>query len=132
MKRLLIIITIKLFSIPIFAQKDSIRGNKYELTGAIINEVSLTPHCGNIAWGTVVEFKIIKFNDSKYKEDTIAVIFTCPEFYKEGFFKVGNKYQLSVANQNQADFVWTIPNESILKKYEMGKRLYVISAEILK
>ncbi len=112
-----------------FAQSDSIRGNQFELKGKIINEISLTPHCGIIAWGTVIEIKIIEFSDSNYKLDTIGVIFTCPEFYDDGFFEVGKTYTITVADENQADFGWTIPNESILTKYKLEKKLWVIKAD---
>lgn len=116
----------------VFAQTKTVRGNTFELTGKIINQISLTPHCGTIAWGTVIEFKIVKFSDLNYKTDTIAVVFTCPEFYKDDFFKVGQLYKVTIADENQADFGWTIPNEAILKKYKMEKKLWVISAEKLK
>lgn len=112
-----------------FGQTDSIRGNQFELKGKIINEISLTPNCGTFAWGTVIEFEIIKFSDSNYKFESIAVIFTCPEFYKDGFFEVGKTYTITVSDENQADFGWSIPNESILTKYKLNKKLWVIKAD---
>jgi len=118
--------------VTVFAQTKNIRGNTFDLTGKIINQISLTPHCGTIAWGTVIEFKIVKFSDLNYKADTIGVVFTCPEFYNDDFFKVGQLYKVTIADENQADFGWTIPNEAILKKYKMEKKLWVISAERLK
>ena len=111
-----------------FAQTDSIRGNQFELKGKIINEISLTPHCGYIAFGTVIELEIIEFSDSNYKLDSIGVIFTCPEFFEDGFFEVGKSYTITVADENQADFGWSIPNESILTKYKLSKKLWVIKA----
>jgi len=113
-----------------FGQVDSIRGNQFELKGKIINEIALTPHCGYLAFGTVIEFEIIEFSDSNYKQDSIAVVFTCPEFYEDGFFEVGKTYTITVADENQADFGWTIPNESILSKYKLDKKLWVIKADI--
>ena len=112
-----------------FAQTDSIRGNQFELKGKIIKEISLTPHCGIVAWGTVIEFEIIEFSNSNYILDSICVIFTCPEFYDDGFFEVGKTYTITVADENQADFGWSIPNESILTKYKLDKRLWVIKAD---
>ena len=111
-----------------FCQNDSIRGNQFELVGKIIGEVSIPPHCGSFAWGTVVEFEISEFNDSTYQPDSIGVIFTCPEFYGEEFFEVGKAYKVIVADENQANFGWTIPNESILTKYDLDKRLWVLNA----
>ena len=117
------------FSVIGFGQTDSIRGDKFELKGKIINEISLTPHCGYIAFGTVIEFQILEFSDSSYKQDSIGVIFTCPEFYKDGFFEVGKTYSITIADENQADFGWTILNESILSKYKLDKKLWVINAD---
>ena len=128
MKRLITIILI-LASLTSFAQQDSIRGSQFRLTGKIINEISLPPYCGTIAWGPVIEFKITTFSDRNYSADTIAVIFTCPEFYGSDFFKAGQSYKMTIADENQADFGWVIPNESILKKYKIEKRLWVIAAE---
>ncbi len=121
--------TVILVSAIGFGQTDSIRGNQFELKGKIINEISLTPHCGYFAFGTVIEFEIIEFSDLNYKLDSIAVIFTCPEFYEDGFFEVGNTYTITVADENQADFGWTIPNESILIKYKLDDKLWVIKAD---
>jgi len=129
MKRIITILTLIFMSAIGFAQTDSIRGNQFALKGKIINEISLTPHCGTIAWGTVIEFEIIEFSDSDYKLDSIGVIFTCPEFYDDGFFEVGKTYTITVADKNQADFGWTIPNESILTKYKLDKKLWVIKAD---
>ncbi|TRZ43125.1 hypothetical protein [Robertkochia solimangrovi] len=129
MKRIITILTLIFISTIGFAQTDSIRGNQFELKGKIINEISLTPHCGTIAWGTVIEFEIIEFSDSNYKLDSIGVIFTCPEFYEDGFFEVGKTYTITVADENQADFGWTIPNESILTKYKLDKKLWVIKTD---
>ena len=112
-----------------FCQTNSMKGNQFELTGKIINEVSLTPHCGYFAFGTVIEFEIIEFSDSSYKGDSIGVIFTCPEFYENGFLETGKIYTITISDENQANFGWTIPNESILNKYNLDKKLWVIKAE---
>ena len=129
MKRTIAILTLMFFSVIGFGQTDSIRGDNFELKGKIINEISLTPHCGYIAFGTVIEFQILEFSDSSYKQDSIGVIFTCPEFYKDGFFEVGKTYSITIADENQADFGWTILNESILSKYKLDKKLWVINAD---
>ncbi|WP_430413189.1 hypothetical protein [Kordia sp.] len=128
MKKIIFILTLICISTIGFSQTDSIKGNQFELTGKIINEISLTPHCGNFAFGTVVEFEIIEFSDSNYKGSSIGVIFTCPEFYKSGFFEIGKTYTITIADENQADFSWIIPNEYILNKYKLDKKLWVIEA----
>lgn len=127
--RHIITVILVLFSVTTFAQKDIIRGQQFELTGTIINTVSLPPQCGTVAWGTVVEFEIIKFSDSEYKSETIPLIVTCPESYKDNFFQVGHSYKITAADENQADFGWSIPNESILKEYKLDKNLWVVGAE---
>jgi hypothetical protein len=104
-----------------FSLPNSVRGKQYELTGKIIGEVQLTPDCGTIAWGTVIEFEIIKFSKSDYKSKSIGLLFTCPEFYKDNFFQVGQTYNVTVADENQAGFGWTIPNQSLLDKYKIGQ-----------
>ncbi len=129
MKRVIIILILMFMSMAGFGQVGSVRGNQFELKGKIINKISETPHCGIIAWGTVIEFEIIKFSDTTYKRDSIGVIFTCPEFYKDGFFEVGKIYTMIIADENQADFGWTIPNESILTKYKLDKKLWVIKVD---
>lgn len=131
MKKLLTILVLILAITSAFAQKDSVKGNQFELKGKLIGEVSLPPVCGTIAWGMVVEFEIIEFSDKSYSSETIPVIFTCPEFYGKQFFKVGNTYQITVADQNQASFGWTIPNISVLDKYQYKEHLYVIDAKKL-
>ncbi len=115
-----------------FSQTRPVRGQQFDLTGKIIGVVALTPDCGTIAWGTVIEFEIMKFSKSDYKLNTIGVIVTCPEFYKDNFFQVGQIYNIQVADENQADFVWNIPNESQLDKYKVDKKLWVIKADRVK
>lgn len=92
MKNVLSIIAFLLSAISIFAKSDSIRGQLFQLTGKMINEISMPPDCGLVAWGTVVEFQIIEFSDTSYKQDSIGVIFTCPEFYGDDFFEIGMTY----------------------------------------
>lgn len=128
-KKTITLLILSFLTIVGFSQNDTIRGNQFELTGRIINEISLTPHCGTIALGTVIEFKIIEFSDSSYKLDSIGLIFTCPEFYKDGFFEIGKIYKVKVADENQANFDWVIPNESILSKYDLKQKLWVINAQ---
>lgn len=129
MKKTLAILLFTFIAAISFAQTDSIRGKQFQLKGKIINHIQLTPHCGVVAWGTVIEFQIISFSDTSYKNDSIGVIFTCPEFYKNNFFEIGATYTLKVADENQANFGWAIPNESLLSKYNLKKKLWVMKAD---
>lgn len=129
MKTIITIFTLMLSVSVTFSQSDSIHGQHFQLKGKIINQIALTPHCGTIAWGTVIEFQIIEFSDTNYKCDSIGVIFTCPEFYKDNFFEIGATYTLIVADENQASFGWLIPNDSILDKYKLKKKLWVVKAD---
>jgi hypothetical protein len=130
MKKIIGILILVFWTSIGIAQTDSVRGKTYELKGQIINEVSLSPHCGTIAWGTVIEFKIIEFSNPNYKSDSIGIIVTCPEFYNENFFEVGKVYTLVIADKNQASFEWVIPNKSLLDKYQLYENLWVIEAII--
>ncbi len=129
MKKTILILTLVIKSAIGFTQTDSNSGNKFELKGKIINEISLPPGCGYNVWGTVIEFEIITFSKPEYKSDTIGVVFTCPESYGDNFFQVGKTYIINVIENNQSNFNWNIPNESILKKYELEKKLIVYKAE---
>ncbi len=129
MKKIILLYILMLSSILGIAQTDSIRGNQFELKGKIINEVPLTAHCGIFAWGIVVEFEIIEFSDSTYLSDSIGVIFTCPAIFGEDFFEVGKMYTMTIADENQANFGWMIPNESVLSKYSLDKKLWVITTD---
>ena len=129
MKRIItnfVFLTIIVFG---YAQTDSIKGNQYELKGKMITKVHKPFACGVVAWGYVWEFEIIEFSDSKYKNDSIGVIFTCPHLYGDGFFEIGKTYNLVLADKNQANFEWTIPNKLLLDKYELEQKLWVINAK---
>lgn len=131
-RKIVTILFLSLLTLVGLSQNDSIRGNKFVLNGKIINEITLTPPCGIFAWGTVIEFKIIEFSDSSYKLDSIGIIVTCPEFYKEGFFETENTYKIIVTDENQADSDWIVPNDTILSKYALKKKLWAIDAQIEK
>lgn len=129
MKRIIIILSLILIASIGFAQTEAIRGNQFELTGKIIKEIGYSPHCGSIAWATVIEFEIIEFSDRNYKQTSIPIIFTCPEFYGEEFFELGKTYTMTLTDENQADFSWAILNDSILTKYPLDKKLWVLKTE---
>jgi hypothetical protein len=111
--------------------QSSIKGHEYILTGEIINTVGLPAHCGVLATATVIEFKISSFTDSNYKGKEMGIVFTCPEFYGADFFKVGGKYEVQLADENQATFGWTIFNLELLDKYTLSYIPYAISAKRL-
>lgn len=115
-----------------FAQKQKVRGKQFELTGTIIHEVGLSPHCGIFAFATVIEFQIQSFSDPNYTNDSIAVIFTCPELYGADFFQKDAQYQITVADEDQADFGWMLVNQEALNKYTLPKKLWVLEAEKVK
>ena len=130
MKQIIITFIFPILWFAAVAQNDPIiKGNQYYLQGKIINEVALTPHCGTIAWGTIVELEIQQFSDSSYHRKKIGVIFTCPEFYKNNFFQVGKTYDIKVADKNPASFDWAIPNKKLLDKYNLKFNLWVIDAK---
>ncbi|HLP55279.1 MAG TPA: hypothetical protein VK151_09630 [Fluviicola sp.] len=114
-----------------WSQSDTTNLKTYTLTGKIIEPVELTPHCGTIAWGTVIELEIEDYSDPAYTRKTIAVIVTCPEFKGEGFFQLGSRYEFQVSTRNPASFGWSIPNKDKLKKYPFAAELWVIDVKTL-
>jgi hypothetical protein len=114
------------------AQTDSIPENTYFLKGKIIKEISLTPDCGYISFGTVIEFEIAEFSDSTYLKNEIGVIICCPEFYKNNFFEVGKLYELTVSYEMIYSANWTIPNEKLLEKYNLKSKLWAFNAKKIK
>jgi hypothetical protein len=109
------------------SQTDSIRGKQFQLTGRIIATVQLTPHCGILAWGTVVEFEVVELVGMSYLNKNLGIIITCPEFYKDISFEKGKTYQIVFSDKNQADFGWTIPNREVLKKNGLSFEPFAIS-----
>ncbi|MFP3593706.1 hypothetical protein [Chryseobacterium sp. SIMBA_038] len=111
------------------SQRTRIKGNKYEITGKLVNNVSLTPNCGYIAFATVMEFEIISTTMKNYHDKVIPVIVSCPESYGENFFKLNSIYNLKIADKKQTSFGWTVPNINIAKKYNLEKDLWVTNVE---
>jgi len=129
-KRLIIVfLTILLFGFVTSAQTDSIPEKTYLLKGKIINEKSLTPGCGYIKYGSVIEFIIIEFADITYSEKEIGVIIRCPEFYKDNFFEVGKLYEMTVSYEIIDSNSWTIPNLEQLEKYNLKSKLWAINTK---
>ncbi len=125
----ILLLAVLLYGINAKAQ-DSIKGNQYHLKARIINTLDLPgPDCGYFAFATVIEFEIIKFSDSAYSLKNVPIIFTCPEFYGKDFFKVGMIYNIKLADENQAQFGWTIINKGVLNKYDCKKEFWAIDAK---
>jgi len=117
-----------LFSVSfIIAQSTPIQGNKFKLEGKLISKPKLSPHCGIFAWGTVLEFKIIKYSDKTYTKDSITIIFQCPEFYGDSFFESEKTYSITISNTNEAPFKWLIYNPELLNKYK--EKFWAIEAK---
>ncbi|WEK69795.1 MAG: hypothetical protein P0Y62_18545 [Candidatus Chryseobacterium colombiense] len=110
-----------------FAQNKKIQGNEYEMTGKIINNVSLPPGCGYIAFGIIIEFEIIDTNFKNYTNNQIPIIITCPETYGKDFLKKNKTYKLIFSDKQQNDFGWTISNLGILEKYALKKQFWLIT-----
>lgn len=100
-----------------------------EIKGKIINEISLTPHCGYIAFATVIEFEIINSDLKNYEKKTIPIIIKCPEFYKENFFDKKSTYRIKITDNSQTEFGWNIPNIKIYEKQKIGKEFWAVSIE---
>jgi len=110
-----------------FAQTKKIQGDEYEMTGKIINTISLPPGCGYVAFGIIIEFEIIDTNFKNYTNNQIPIIITCPEAYGKDFFEKDKTYKLIFSDKKQTDFGWTIPNLGILEKYALKKQFWLIT-----
>ena len=120
MKQTFTIIVSLLCGLFAYGQTDSVRGKQFQLTGKITGQIQLTPHCGTIAWGIVVEFEITNIEGLIYNNKNIGIVITCPEMYAKDFFKNGELYQVMFSDTNQADFGWTIPNKDLLKRNHLS------------
>ena len=129
MKQIFTIVISLIIGLAAYSQTDSISGRQFQLIGRIIEKVQLTPHCGIMAWGTVLEFQVINLVGMNYLSKKIGIIITCPEFYQDNFFQKGKTYQVVFSDQNQAGFEWTIPNKDLLKKYGLPFEPYAISVK---
>lgn len=129
MKQTLTILAFLTIGFAAYSQKDSILGKQFQLTGKITGRVQLTPPCGTIAWGTVIEFEVTELIGMSYPNKKIGIIVTCPEFYKDNFFKKGKTYQVVFSDKNQAGFEWVIPNKDLLKKNVLSFDPYAVSVK---
>ena len=129
MKQTFIILISLIIGFTAYSQTDSVRGKQFRLTGKAVKKVQLTPHCGIIAWGTVIEFEVIEVVGMTYPNKRIGIIITCPEFYKDKFFEKGKTYQVIFSDKNQADFGWVIPNKDILKKNSLSFDPYAVEVK---
>ncbi len=127
MKQLLAIMLSLAIGFSAYSQRDSARGEQFQLTGKINNEVQMTPDCGYIAWGTVVQFDVVSISGMAYPNKTIGIIVTCPELYEKGFFVEGKTYKVIFSNKNQANFGWAVPNKDLLKKNGLPYEPYIVS-----
>jgi hypothetical protein len=131
LKRISAIVFFSIIWFSAYSQTDSVKGNQFHLTGKIKDKIQMTPDCGVVAWGTVIEFEIIDLVGIDYKNKTIGIIVMCPEFYKKNFFQNGKAYQVVFSDRNQADFGYAIPNRELLKKNSLSFDPYVISIKEL-
>ena len=129
MKQIFAIIIILLTGLVADGQKDSILGKQFQLTGRIKAEVQRPPDCGIFAWGTVVEFEVIKLSGMKYAKKTIGIIITCPELYENISFVKGQTYQIVFSDKNQDPFEWLVPNINLLKNYDLSFEPYAVSVK---
>jgi len=112
-----------------FSQEDSIRGNKFHLTGKLKDKIKMPPHCGIIAWATVIEFDVLEISGMNYSNKSIGIIIPCPTIYADNFFEKGKTYSIVFSDNNQADFGWAIVNKDLLKKNGLSYDPYAILVE---
>ena len=123
----LILLVFLIVGLKANSQEASIIGKQFQLIGKISGKVQLTPLCGTIAWGTVIEFEIAELRGISYPNKKIGIIVTCPEFYKDNFFEKGKTYKVIFSDRNQANFEWVIPDKDLLKKNALSFDPYAVS-----
>lgn len=133
MKNILVLF-ISLWILPCKAQTSSI--SEYILEGKQISDLKNIADCGYLKLATVVEFKIINFSDSDYKNKRIGIIIPCIEFYGRDFFKKGKTYILKIKKEKEIDknkeFDYTLQNKQLLNKYINNKKYWATSIKIAK
>lgn len=128
MKKIIALIAFTAALLNTSAQEKAIIGNQLVLTGTIINDVHPSPPCGIIASALVVEFHILDVSNGTLPPGDVGIIVTCPELYGKDFFQTGKTYTITVADENQASFGWSIANKEALDKYNLPKKLYAVEA----
>lgn len=127
MKNIYLITCMAVLGLLLSFSPKKIENQKYKLTGKVVNDISLPPDCGYIAYATVIEFEIINSNIKNYTDTKIPIIVKCPESYGNHFFEKDKIYTLSLIDKSQTDFGWTITNLNVEKKYNLDKKLWAIS-----
>lgn len=84
---------------------------KYKFTGKLVEEVEMTPHCGNQAFAIVHKFEVLKTDYPNYNQKYVLLIQPCPEFHGNNFFKNNEIYKIDVATNNGVTFNFAIFNE---------------------
>ena len=107
------------------------KGNSLKLLGKIVGEITPTGSCGYIAFATVIEFEILESNIDNYTLKKIPIIIKCPDFFKENYFNKTDTYELTLSNDKEADFRYTITNYVLLKEYNLPMQYWMKSIEKL-
>lgn len=102
---------------------------EFDITGQIINEISLPPDCGVVAFGLAVEIKIIESNLDNYAGESIPVIAMCPEFFGDDFFSTGDIYKIKIGKK--PDFHCAVLNYEIVEKYKLERKYWIDKMEKL-
>jgi hypothetical protein len=131
MKLILIIQFCFIVLFTFHCKSDSDQPKQFFLKGKIVDPVQLTPGCGVIAWGTVIEFEVVTLVGINYTNKKIGIIVTCPGDYEDNFFEPGKLYEVVFSDENQADFEWAMFNEELLKVNGLSFDPYAIEVKKL-
>lgn len=128
----IIIVFILLCTVTFQAQNK----DEYILEGQQISNLYDGAGCGYLKLATIVEFKIINFSDTNYKNTEIGIIIPCTEFYGENFFKKGKTYILKIKIEKEKntskEFDYVVQNIQTLEKYNDNNKYWAISATVSK
>ena len=117
----------KLFAILILALGTTLataqnQGNRYMFTGKVINAPTSVPACGTLEIFMAIEFEITMFSDENYSDQTIAIVFHCPDFLGQDFFKDGATYKFEVFDDYNGNV--SVTNQSVLDGYNLPQTYY--------
>lgn len=119
MKKLIAILVLVLGTGVVTAQN---QGNRYMFTGKVINAPTSIPACGTIEVFMAVEFEITMFSDENYTDQNIAIVFHCPDFLGQNFFKDGATYKFEVFDSYNGNV--NIINPSVFDAYNLPQNYF--------
>lgn len=116
-------------------EEDNNDSETFEIEVAIKKPFNLSAACGRFAFASFIEFEVINCKGGRFNnEDSVAVIFRCPEFYGEDFFQIGRRYSVHITPRYPSNIfgsTWLIIDEHRLKHYNENNYFWAETADII-